>query len=163
MKKLAWLYLALMAGLPAWGQNKKLDSLYHQLNQHPKEDTVRVQLLTGICYYEYTSDNERNKLLGGARALLYPIQYPEAFGLVLIEAMLSGTPVVAMRLGAVPEIVDDGVTGYCADTPEAFRAAITRSFALDRHRIRQHAEKRFSAERMASQYAQVYQHLVATK
>ncbi|AYB33132.1 tetratricopeptide repeat protein [Chryseolinea soli] len=64
MKKIAWLYLSLslMSGLPAWGQNKKLDSLYHQLNQHPKEDTVRVQLLTGICYYEYTSDNERNKL-----------------------------------------------------------------------------------------------------
>ena len=62
MKKLAWLYLSLLASLPAWGQNKKLDSLYHQLNQHPKEDTVRVQLLVGICYYEYTSDNERNKL-----------------------------------------------------------------------------------------------------
>ena len=62
MKKLAWLYLSLLAALPACGQNKKLDSLYHQLNQHPKEDTVRVHLLTGICYYEYTSDNERNKL-----------------------------------------------------------------------------------------------------
>jgi signal transduction histidine kinase/DNA-binding response OmpR family regulator len=64
MKKLAWLYLSLslLPNLAAWGQNKKLDSLYHQLNQHPKEDTIRVQLLNGICYYEYTSDNERNKV-----------------------------------------------------------------------------------------------------
>ena len=125
----------------------------------------KVQPLVDGKTVEYigpVNSSERDKLLGGARALLYPIQYPEAFGLVLIEAMLCGTPVVAMRLGAVPEIVDDGVTGYCADTPEAFRAAIIKSRALDRQRIREHAEKRFSAERMARQYVQVYEQLVGT-
>ena len=106
---------------------------------------------------------ERDKLLGGARALLYPIQYPEAFGLVLVEAMLCGTPVAAMRLGAVAEIVDEGVTGYCANTPDDFQGAITRAFTLDRLRIRQHAETRFSPERMAREYARVYEQLIARK
>ena len=74
-------------------------------------------------YAGYVRGAERNQLLGGARVLLYPIQFPEAFGLVLVEAMLCGTPVAAMRLGAAPEIVDDGITGYtagsAADFPEA--------------------------------------------
>src|SRR6185436_63018 len=64
----------------------------------------------GVEYAGLVSGAERDRLLGGARALLYPIQHPEAFGLVLVESMLCGTPVAATRLGAVPEIVDDGVT-----------------------------------------------------
>ena len=77
--------------------------------------------------------------------------------------MLCGTPVAATRLGAVPEIVDEGVTGYCADTPDDFQRAITRAFNLDRLRIRQHAETRFSPERMAREYARVYEQLIARK
>ena len=110
-----------------------------------------------VEYVGYVSGSERDKLLGGARALLYPIQYPEAFGLVLVEAMLCGTPVAAMRLGAVPEIVDEGTTGYCAESKEEFLRAITQCLALDRQKIRQHAEQRFSAERMARQYARLYE------
>jgi glycosyltransferase involved in cell wall biosynthesis len=106
---------------------------------------------------------ERDKLLGGARALVYPIQHPEAFGLVLVEAMLCGTPVAAMRLGAVPEIVDEGITGYSAATPEAFPTAISKCFGLDRRKVREQAEKRFSAENMARQYARVYEQLAAGK
>jgi glycosyltransferase involved in cell wall biosynthesis len=102
---------------------------------------------------------ERDRLLGGARALLYPIQYPEAFGLVLVEAMLCGTPVAAMRLGAVPEIVDEGITGFCADTMEDFSGAILKSLALDRRQIRQLAQKRFSAEEMARSYARLYEEI----
>src|SRR4029079_19116994 len=85
---------------------------------------------------------QRNQLLCGARALLYPIQYPEAFGLVLLEAMLCGTPVAAMRLGAVPEIVDEGVTGYSVESSERFNDAILQCFSLDRARVRQVAETR---------------------
>src|SRR5204862_294321 len=98
-------------------------------------------------------DAERNQLLGGARALLYPIQYPEAFGLVLVEAMLCGTPVAAMRLGAVPEIVETGVTGYTVETKAEFQQAIANCFLLDRRRIRAEAERRFSAVRMARDYS----------
>ena len=105
----------------------------------------------------------RNELLGGARALIYPIQYPEAFGLVLLEAMLCGTPVAALRLGAVPEIVDEGVTGCCAKNTEGFLDAVVRALALDRHRVRQQAELRFSAERMARDYARVYAEVATRK
>ena len=100
---------------------------------------------------------ERSRLLGGARALLYPIQYPEAFGLVLVEAMLCGTPAAAMRLGAVPEIIDDGVTGFAATSSAELQRVIPQCFALDRRRIRSEAEQRFSAERMAREYINVYE------
>jgi glycosyltransferase involved in cell wall biosynthesis len=103
---------------------------------------------------------ERDRLLGGARALLYPLTYPEPFGLVLAEAMMCGTPVVAMRLGAVPEIVDEGITGYCADSAEEFARQVVPSFALDRSRVRERAEARFSAERMAGEYARLYHRLM---
>src|SRR4029453_9673690 len=83
-------------------------------------------------YVGYVSGPERSKLLGGARALLYPIQYPEAFGLVLLEAMLCGTPIAAVGLGAVPEIIEPGITGYIADTMEAFLQTLGQCLALDR-------------------------------
>lgn len=110
-----------------------------------------------VEYVGYVSGSDRDRLLGGAKALLYPIQYPEAFGLVLVEAMLCGTPVAAMRRGAVSEIVEEGVTGYAAESKTDFFQAITRCLALDRAKIRRQAEQRFSAERMARDYAQVYQ------
>jgi glycosyltransferase involved in cell wall biosynthesis len=116
-----------------------------------------------VEYVGFVSGAERSKLLGGAKALLYPIEYPEAFGLVLIEAMLCGTPVAAMNLGAVPEIVKPGLTGYHANTPEEFLQIIPKCFALDRAGIRREAEKNFAAERMALDYAQLYTQVVASK
>ncbi len=106
---------------------------------------------------------ERDRLLGGARAMVYPIQYPEAFGLVLVEAMLCGTPVAAMRLGAVPEILEDGVSGFTAANAEEFAQSIPKCFALDRRVIRERAEQRFSVERMAADYLRVYQQITARK
>jgi len=114
-----------------------------------------------VEYVGPVNSQERDKLLGGAQALLYPIQFPEAFGLVLVEAMMCGTPVVAMRLGAVPEIVDEGVTGFTATTAEEFQRLIPRAFSLDRTKIRQRAVERFSSERMAADYARLYQQLIA--
>jgi glycosyltransferase involved in cell wall biosynthesis len=110
-----------------------------------------------VEYVGFVTGPARNKLLGGARALLYPIQYPEAFGLVLVEAMLCGTPVAAMRLGAAPEIVEEGATGFTAATKEEFLSSIRQCFAINRNRVRQIAEQRFSAERMARDYLQVYE------
>ena len=114
-----------------------------------------------VKYVGFLRGTERDKLLGGARALIYPIQYPEAFGLVLIEAMLCGTPVAAMRLGAVPEIVDEGITGFSAGSADEFLTAIRKALQLNRNGVRQHAEKRFSATQMAREYASLYERLAA--
>jgi glycosyltransferase involved in cell wall biosynthesis len=112
-----------------------------------------------VEYLGYVSGAHKVKLLGGARALLYPIQFPEAFGLVLIEAMLCGTPVVAMGIGAAPDIVDQGVTGFCVADSDEFLGAIPKAFALPRAAIRAAAERRFSAQRMAQGYLELYQRL----
>jgi glycosyltransferase involved in cell wall biosynthesis len=106
---------------------------------------------------------ERDKLLGGAKALVYPIEYAESFGLVLVEAMLCGTPVAATRLGAVPEIVSDGVTGFTVEALAQMPEAILRCCALDRRRVRQVAEDQFSVERMTDGYLRVFEQVVARR
>ncbi|HXT12881.1 MAG TPA: glycosyltransferase family 4 protein [Candidatus Angelobacter sp.] len=119
----------------------------------------QIKPLVGGKHVDYAGvvrGRERDRLLGGARALLYPIQYPESFGLVMVEAMLCGTPVAAMRLGAVPEIIEENISGISAMHIDDFAQAVTQCFALNRKVIRERAEKRFSAERMARDYANVY-------
>lgn len=115
-----------------------------------------------VQYAGSVTGAERDRLLGGARALLYPLHRPEPFGLVMIEAMMCGTPVAAMNLGAVPEIIDEGVTGYFAETPEEYLEAVSRALTLDRLQVRARAEERFSAERMAREYINVYEWVVRT-
>ncbi|WP_294567334.1 glycosyltransferase family 4 protein [uncultured Arthrobacter sp.] len=102
------------------------------------------------------ADGDKYALLGDAIALLNPIQWPEPFGLVTIEALATGTPVVATPLGALPEILDPGVTGYLADTPGALASLLARAAALDRAVIRARAEERFSAERMVDEHLALY-------
>lgn len=99
---------------------------------------------------------EKASLLGDARGLLFPIDWPEPFGLVMIEAMACGTPVIAWRCGSVPEVVEDGVTGYIVDGIEDAVTAVDRLGALDRALIRRRFEGRFSAEQMAREYLAVY-------
>jgi glycosyltransferase involved in cell wall biosynthesis len=103
--------------------------------------------------------DERRALLGNAVAMLFPIDWPEPFGLVMIEAMSCGTPVIAYRSGSVPEVVDDDVTGFIvADEIEAV-AAIKRASSLDRRAIRQRFEERFSVQRMVADYVKLYETL----
>ena len=109
-----------------------------------------------VEYVGYVSGRERDRLLGGAKALLYPVQAPEPFGLVQVESMMCGTPVVALRVGAVPEVVEEGVTGCTASSLEEFASQAVRGFSLDRRAVSARAEERFSARRMAEQYAEVY-------
>jgi glycosyltransferase involved in cell wall biosynthesis len=104
---------------------------------------------------------ERNRLLAGAAALLYPIWEPEPFGLVLIEAMACGTPVLAHALGAVPEIVENGMTGYAVDDPASLAGRLPDVLALDRARIREAAVARFDYRRMVDGYEAVYERLAA--
>jgi glycosyltransferase involved in cell wall biosynthesis len=99
---------------------------------------------------------EKASFLGDAQAVLFPIDWPEPFGLVMIEAMACGTPVIAYRCGSVPEVVEDGVTGYIVDSIEGAVAAVDRLGVLNRTLIRRRFEDRFSIERMAREYLAVY-------
>jgi glycosyltransferase involved in cell wall biosynthesis len=102
------------------------------------------------------NEREKTEFLGEAAALLFPVDWPEPFGLVMIEAMACGTPVLAFRCGSVPEIVEDGVTGRIVSSfDEAFRA-IPEILAIDRRGVRQRFEERFSAARMARDYVKIY-------
>jgi glycosyltransferase involved in cell wall biosynthesis len=98
----------------------------------------------------------KRELLAGARALVMPIRWEEPFGLVMIEAMLCGTPVVATRLGAAPEIVEDGRTGFLVDGDDALGPALRRAAALDRSRCRRRARERFGAARMVADHERLY-------
>ncbi|MDA8313175.1 MAG: glycosyltransferase family 4 protein [Actinomycetota bacterium] len=99
-------------------------------------------------------------LLGGARCLLNPIAWSEPFGLVMIESLACGTPVVATRQGAAPEIIDDGVTGLLADDHLGLVRAVEAAAGLDRSQCRRAAEERFSAERMVAEHLCIYQHVI---
>ena len=101
-------------------------------------------------------EKDKPEFLGNAAALLFPVDWPEPFGLAMIEAMACGTPVIAWRNGSVPEIVEDGVTGFIVSDEAAAVEAVARASKLDRRQIRQVFEERFSAGRMADKYAEVY-------
>jgi glycosyltransferase involved in cell wall biosynthesis len=113
-----------------------------------------------IVYYGEADLEAKVRLYGGARALLYPVQAREPFGLVLAEAMACGTPVAALDLGAVREIVDDGVTGVIFENLEQMSNELTRVFDLDRRRVHQRAVERFGVARMVNEYVDVYRRLV---
>ncbi|WP_050401569.1 glycosyltransferase family 4 protein [Bradyrhizobium embrapense] len=103
----------------------------------------------------------KQPFLAGAAALLFPINWPEPFGLVMIEAMACGTPVIAYRSGSVPEIVEDGVTGFIVDSEEQAIEAVKEAVRLDRRTVRARFEDRFVARRMAREYESRYRELVA--
>jgi glycosyltransferase involved in cell wall biosynthesis len=106
-------------------------------------------------------DRGRNDLLGGAAAFLFPIDWPEPFGLVMIEALACGTPVIGWRRGSVPEVLSDGVTGYVVDSVEDAVSAVERIDRLSRAVCRRVFEERFDASRMARDYLDVYRGVVA--
>ncbi|MDX7950663.1 glycosyltransferase family 4 protein [Lichenihabitans sp. Uapishka_5] len=99
----------------------------------------------------------KTKFLGNARALLFPIDWPEPFGLVMIEAMACGTPVLAFNHGSVPEVIDDGITGRIVGSMEEAVAALPSVLALDRRAVRARFDERFTAARMARDYVKLYQ------
>jgi len=105
-------------------------------------------------------DGEKDEFLGNAYALLFPIDWPEPFGLVMIEAMACGTPVIAYRYGSVEEVMEEGNTGFIVNQIESAVEAVQRVPELSRKRCREVFENRFSAKRMASDYLKVYEKLV---
>jgi glycosyltransferase involved in cell wall biosynthesis len=118
------------------------------------------------CNVEFIGEigqSEKPDFLGNAAALLFPVDWPEPFGLVMIEAMAAGTPVIAFRRGSVPEIVEQGTSGIVVHTVEEAVTAVRRIATLDRAKVRAFFERKFTAERMASEYVRIYERLAAAR
>ena len=129
----------------------KADQVYFETEIKPLLDEGG-----GVEFVGEVDEREKTKFLREARALLFPIDWPEPFGLVMIEAMACGTPVLAFRHGSVPEVIDDGVTGKIVGTMEEAVAAMPELLAMDRRKVRRRFEERFTAERMAHDYVNLY-------
>ena len=114
----------------------------------------------GVEYLGEIGESDKQAFLGDAAAMLFPIDWSEPFGLVMIEAMACGTPVVAWRSGSVPEIVEEGVTGCVVSSIDEAVSATKRALAFDRDRCRAGFERRFTAERMARDYVTLYESLI---
>jgi glycosyltransferase involved in cell wall biosynthesis len=130
------------------------DRKYFKEQLEPQIDGKQVQLTGEV------NDETKWQFLADAAALLFPIDWPEPFGLVMIEAMACGTPVIAFRSGSVPEVIDDGITGFVVPGEAEAVAAIARLSELDRRQVRMQFEKRFTAKRMAQEYLRRYETLV---
>jgi glycosyltransferase involved in cell wall biosynthesis len=123
---------------------------YFKERLEPQIDGDHVRLIGEV------NDKTKRDFLAGAAALLFPIDWPEPFGLVMIEAMACGTPVIAFRRGSVPEVIEDGVSGLVVDSEEEAVEAIKRLGKLDRSVVRAAFERRFTARRMAEDYVRHY-------
>jgi glycosyltransferase involved in cell wall biosynthesis len=149
--------IAKRAGLPLKIAAKidPADAAYFAHDIEPLLDHPLIEFIGEI------DDRHKAEFLGNAMALLFPIDWPEPFGLVMIEAMCTGTPVIAWRHGSVPEIVDNGVTGYIVDSIEAAVLATKQVSRLDRAAVRWRFLERFSATRMTYDYIELYETLLA--
>jgi glycosyltransferase involved in cell wall biosynthesis len=125
------------------------------------EDTIAplVRAHANVEFIGEITEREKSAFLGGARALLFPIDWEEPFGLAMIEAMACGTPVIAFGRGSVPEVVDPGVTGFIVHDMDGAVDAVARVDELDRRVVRDRFETRFTAERMALDYVDIYRRL----
>ena len=152
--------IAARAGLPLKIAAKvdKVDRAYM--------DTVIAPLIArrdNIEFIGEIDDAEKASFLGNAQALLFPIDWPEPFGLAMIEAMACGTPVIAWNCGSVPEVVEDGVTGFIVEDEAQAVKAVRRLAMLERIRVRSTFERRFAVERMAADYVSGYRRLAGAR
>lgn len=127
-----------------------VDQAYFRERIRPLLDDPRIEFIGEI------GDADKQDFLGNARALLFPIDWPEPFGLAMIEAMACGTPVVAFRRGSVPEVVGDGVSGRVVDDVAAAVAAVRDTGRLPRWPVRRRFERQFTVQRMAQEYLTLY-------
>jgi glycosyltransferase involved in cell wall biosynthesis len=124
------------------------------------DEAVRPRLSRDVRYVGQVDAKQKRELYGKAACVLFPVQWPEPFGMVMVEAMACGTPVVALRQGSVPEVVVDGTTGIICDTPGELGAAIPRAERLRPAACREHVARRFDVAVMAEGYETVYRRLV---
>jgi glycosyltransferase involved in cell wall biosynthesis len=132
----------------------RVDQEYYEEIIRPLLDSPNIEFIGEI------SDNEKSEFLSGAMALMVTIDWPEPFGLVMIEAMACGTPVIAFNRGSVPEIVEDGLTGFIVEDETSAVGAVNRLSQLDRQQVRARFEDRFTARRMATDYLSAYRSIM---
>ena len=131
------------------------------VDQQYFESVIRPRLRQpGVEFVGEVTDAEKGELLAHAAALLFPIDWPEPFGLVMIEALAAGTPVIAFRQGSVPEVLTDGVTGWIVDDTESAVRAVARLGDLSPEACREAFQSRFTVERMVADYLEVYHRLI---
>ncbi len=126
----------------------------------------QIEPLLSLPHVEFIGEIDESRkgaFLGNAAGLLFPIAWREPFGLAMIEAMACGTPVIAMRRGSVPEVIEEGVTGFIVDTEEQAIAAVRRLPELDRNQVRRRFEARFTGRRMAKDYLRLYECLIRAR
>jgi glycosyltransferase involved in cell wall biosynthesis len=150
--------IAARSGLPL-----KIAAKVDRADQAYWEETIRplVEPRDNVEFIGEIDENRKASFLGGAVALLFPIDWPEPFGLVMIEAMACGTPVIAYRGGSVPEIIDENVSGFIVDTIEEAVMAVRQIASVDRTKVRAQFERRFTAQRMARDYVSMYRELLS--
>ncbi|MCK1718299.1 glycosyltransferase family 4 protein [Bradyrhizobium sp. 141] len=148
--------IARAAGIPLRIAAKipRAETGYFKERIEPHVDGEQVQVVGEV------NDETKQPFLADAAALLFPIRWPEPFGLVMIEAMACGTPVIAYRSGSVPEVIDEGVTGFIVENEGEAAAAVAQLASLDRRRVRAKFEERFTARRMAEDYVRHYQQML---
>jgi glycosyltransferase involved in cell wall biosynthesis len=132
------------------------DKDYYERDVEPAVDGTRV------TYHGAVGGTQRLRALGEARALLHLIKFDEPFGLSVIEAMACCTPAIATRRGSMPELIEDGITGFLVDSLDEANQAIERVDEIDRSRVRRAVADRFSVDRMADDYLTLYRRIVGT-
>jgi glycosyltransferase involved in cell wall biosynthesis len=135
----------------------KVDQPYFERTVKPLLDGKNVEFIGEIDEWQ------KADFLGNAVALLFPIRWPEPFGLVMVEAMACGTPIIAFRCGSVPEVIEEGVTGFVVDSFDDALRAIEQIRTVNRRGVRMSFERRFTARRMAEDYIRIYQTLIDTR
>ena len=150
------IHIAREAGIPL-----KMAAKVDRADREYFEEKIKAQIDgTSVQYIGEITDKDKSEFLSGALALLVPIDWPEPFGLVMIEAMACGTPVIAFNRGSVPEVIEDGLTGFIVEDEQGAIGATYRLPELSRERIRKRFEERFTARRMAQDYLAAYRGLM---
>ena len=148
----------------AAGMKIKMAAKVDKVDEDYYKSTVEPLLPKGdIEFIGEIGEDRKSEFLGNAAALVFPIAWREPFGLVMIEAMACGTPVIAFNNGSVPEVLEDGVTGFIVETEEQAIAAVAKIHTLDRDRIRAEFDQRFTAHHMAQNYLKLYARLAKTQ
>jgi glycosyltransferase involved in cell wall biosynthesis len=151
--------IAVKTGMPL-----RMASKIDRVDQEYFDESIKPMIEANRNLVDFTGEfeiDEKRPFLGNAKAVLFPIDWPEPFGLVMIESMSCGTPVIGFRCGSVPEVIDDGVTGFIVDTVDEAVEALQRIDSLDRRKIRERFVERFSDTRMTADYVSLYERMLA--